>query len=147
MRDISAPVGLFEYRILEFTTCIMTIGVFALIGLGLAVGGVYAVVSFAVGRRTREIGIRRALGAETTSIVNLVTHWSMVRVAVGITAGVVLAIALDGFLQSFLFGVETTDPITIGMVAALMGAAGLVATWLPINRAVQVDPVTALRSE
>jgi len=123
------------------------LGWFALVGLGLAVGGVYGVVSFAVGGRTREIGIRRAIGADSGSVASLVARWSMTRVMIGVGVGIVASIALGRLLQSVLFGVETTDPGTMAIVALVMlGAAG-VATWLPTRRAIQIDPVAALRSE
>jgi len=123
------------------------LGVFALVGLGLAVGGVYGVVSFAVGGRTREIGIRRAIGADSGSVAGLVARWSMTRVAIGTGVGIVAAIMLGRLLQSVLFGVATTDARTIVTVAIIMLSAGALATWLPTRRAMRVDPMTALRAE
>jgi len=123
------------------------LGLFAFVGLGLAVGGVYGVVTFAVGGRTREIGIRRAIGADSGSVATLVARWSLTRVVIGVGVGVVAAMALGRLLQSVLFGVETTDPTTLAIVSLVMLSAAVVATWLPTRRAILVDPVAALRSE
>jgi putative ABC transport system permease protein len=120
---------------------------FAAAALLLASLGIYGVVSYSVGQRTGEIGIRMALGAQPGSISGMVLRQGMAPVAAGLAAGVAGALALGRLLGSLLFGVKATDPATIAGVAALLAAVAAVASWAPARRATRIDPAQALRGE
>jgi len=123
------------------------VSAFGLVAVILAAMGIYGVASFGVLRRRREIGIRVALGAEPGRIVRLVLK-SAVRLAVaGIAVGVVLALAVSGFLESLLFGVAPNDPLTFTVLPLGLGLVAVLASWLPARRATRVDPRDALTIE
>ena len=120
---------------------------FAGLALGLAVIGLYGVVSYAVASRSREVGIRMSLGADTSSVVKMLMGDGLRLAGIGAGVGIVLAFALSQGLRSLLFGVPALDPVTfLGVPAVLLGAAGL-AAWLPARRAGRVEPVRALKAE
>lgn len=120
---------------------------FALLALVLACTGVWAIVSFSVSRRTREIGVRVALGADSGDVVRSVQKQGMVASVVGLVAGAGLAYWLSSLLGSVLYGVESADPLTFLGAALLLTGVSLVASWLPARRATRVDPMVALRAE
>ncbi|HEX6631913.1 MAG TPA: ABC transporter permease [Gemmatimonadaceae bacterium] len=120
---------------------------FAAVALLLAAVGLYGVISYTVAQRTREIGIRVALGAQAAQVVRAVLGDGLRIAAAGVALGLAAAVGLSRFLRSLLFGVSATDPATYAVMAlALLGIA-LLATWLPARRASRVDPVDALREE
>lgn len=123
------------------------LGAFGGLALLLASMGLYAVVAFAVARRTGEIGIRIALGASGVNVVGMVIRETMLVVAIGVAAGLGLTLIATPVLESFLFNVAPSDPMTLGSVALLLGLVTLVATWLPARRAAASDPMAALRKE
>jgi putative ABC transport system permease protein len=118
---------------------------FAIVALVLTAAGLYGVMSFLVAQRTREIGVRMALGATRSSVLHLVLRQAGVMAAAGIAIGLVGALALTRFLATLLFGVSTTDPIVYASVAVLLGIVALLAVAIPSARATRVDPLTALR--
>lgn len=120
---------------------------FAITAVVLTAIGVYGVVAYATARRTREIAVRLALGADASRIVALVLREGAVWTAAGVAAGLAGAFALSRYLSALLFNVSTRDPLTFAAVATLLGLVALVATALPAIRAVRVDPMLALRSE
>ncbi len=126
---------------------VLMAGVQGLIGLALAVMGLYAVVSFGVAQRTREIGIRMALGADAGAVVRFVTRESVRLTLVGLGAGFVLALGLGFGLSRILYGLGAVDPLVYGGVLALMLGTAALACWLPARRATRVDPNIALRAE
>jgi putative ABC transport system permease protein len=131
----------------ETRFALFVLGAFAVLAVILTAIGVYGVVAYATARRTREIAVRLALGADAIRIVALVVRESLGWTIAGIAAGVAGALALTRYLASLLFGVGTHDPVTFAAVALLLGATAVVAAALPAFRAVRVDPMLALRSE
>ena len=121
--------------------------VFAAVALFLAATGLYGVISYSVTRRTREIGIRTALGADPIRVVGLVIGQAMKLVVIGLFAGLIVATLLGQLASSQLFHVSAFDPVTFAMAALVLTVAALLATALPTWRAAHVDPVTALRNE
>jgi putative ABC transport system permease protein len=120
---------------------------FALIAVLLAAAGIFGVASQAVSRRTRELGIRAAIGASPRDLYGLVLRQSMRPVAAGLMGGVAGSLVATRLVQSLLFGIERTDVATYGVVAALLAGAAMVASSIPAFRASRMDPVEALRSE
>jgi predicted permease len=116
-------------------------------GLILAAMGVYAVMAYAVGQRTQEFGVRLALGADRGDILRLVLGHGLMLAAIGVAAGLMLALAVTRFLASFLYGVSPFDPVTFIGVPLLLALVALLACWLPARRATKVDPIIALRAE
>jgi putative ABC transport system permease protein len=121
--------------------------IFAGVALALAAIGIFGVLSYAVSQRTREIGIRMALGAQERTVVGLVVRQALVLVVTGVAVGTIAALVLSQTLRKMLFAIEPTDPATFLAVAAVLIAVALFASYLPARRATRVDPVVALRAE
>ncbi|HEX8359029.1 MAG TPA: ABC transporter permease [Longimicrobium sp.] len=121
--------------------------IFGAVALVLASVGLYGVVAYGVAQRTREIGVRIALGARPVDVRGMVVRGGVRLAAIGVAVGIAIALAGSQLISTLLFGVGTADPLTYGVVAALLMAVTLLATWLPARRASRVDPMVALRSE
>jgi putative ABC transport system permease protein len=126
---------------------LVLLGLFAGVALLLAAIGLYGVMAYSVAQRTREIGIRVALGAEHGEVLYLIVAKGMKLTAIGVGVGLLGALILTRVLTHLLFGVTPSDPVTLAAVALVLGAAALLACWLPARRAARVDPMKALRCE
>jgi len=124
----------------------MVLAMFATTALLLAVIGIYGVMSLVVSQRTREIGIRMALGADRSRVRGLVVREGLVLAAAGAAIGIVAALALTRVLRSMLYDVHPADPVTYAAIVVLLAAAAAIASWLPARRASQVEPTEALRA-
>jgi putative ABC transport system permease protein len=127
----------------QFNTALLTL--FAVVAVALAAVGIYGVMSYTVSQRTREMGIRMALGAEQSDITKLVTLNGAKLAAFGIAVGVVAAVISSRLMSSLLFGVTATDPMTFAFTAVLLSVVTLLASYVPSRRAANTDPITALR--
>jgi predicted permease len=123
------------------------VGVFAATALLLAVAGIYGVMAYSVARRTHEMGVRIALGAGAPDVLRLVLSQAMLTTVVGVAVGIAGSFVLTRAMQSLLFGVSPTDPVTLAGVALLLSFAALLASYIPARRATKVDPMVALRYE
>src|SRR5262249_53584909 len=120
------------------------LGTIGVVGVALAILGIYGVMSYAVARRTREIGIRTALGAGTRDVLGLVLGRALMLTAIGIAAGLAAALALTRLLGALLFEIAPTDATTFASVSVLLAGVSLLASYLPARRALRVDPTVAL---
>jgi predicted permease len=152
--DRRLPAGDFikvEDRLRSFTArqrlYVQLVTIFAVIGLILAAAGIYGLVSYSVARRTHEIGVRVALGAERGDVLRLVIREGLILIAAGLGIGVAGALALTQVLRNLLYGVTPTDPVTFVAVSLLLMTVGLAACYVPARRATKIDPMTALRYE
>jgi len=139
-RTISESVG--DQRMVT-----VMLGIFAGIGLTLALVGVYGVVSYSVTRRTQEIGLRMALGAGAADVLSMVIRQGIVLIATGTVIGLTAALAMTRFIAGELYGVKPNDPATLLMAIVLILLVGGLACWTPARRAMRVDPMVALRYE
>lgn len=135
-RDLATP---------RFVTVLLA--AFAAVALLLAAVGLYGVLAYSVSRRTREFGIRIAMGAESGDLLGGVMRRGLVLVGVGLALGLIAAFGVTRFLSSLLYGVSPTDPLTLAGVSLLLVAVGAAACWLPARRATRVDPMVAVRAE
>jgi putative ABC transport system permease protein len=122
-------------------------GLFALLAAGLGIVGVYATVAFAAAQRTREIGIRIALGAQRSAVLRLVLSHGTGLAALGVAAGLHAALLLSRSLGGMLFGVTSADPLTYATVGCAVFGCAVIASLIPAIRAARIDPMTAIRHE
>ncbi len=125
----------------------ITLGTFGILALVLSSTGIYGVMAYAVSRRSREIGIRMAIGASQMQVLGSVARSAGILVGTGLALGLALALAAGRFLERILYGVKPDDPVTFAIVFAIMLGVGAAATFLPARRATRIDPMQALRLE
>ena len=125
----------------------LLLAIFASVALVLAAIGIFGVLSYAVSQRTREIGIRMALGAPGRSVVHLIVRQAMLLVLCGVGAGTITALFVSKTMTRMLFSVTPTDPVTFSAVAVVLVTVALFASYLPARSATRVDPIVALRAE
>lgn len=158
LRAVSPSLGVYgeltmEQQIDQSPTAVMhelsayLVGGFAGLALVLGVVGLYGVVAYSVSQRTREIGVRMALGAQRSAVHRLILREAGLLTAIGIAVGLGLSVGTSALMKSVLFGVQAWDVSTLGAVAAVLGGFALLASFIPARRAARVNPVEALRSE
>jgi ABC-type antimicrobial peptide transport system permease subunit len=147
MASVRTMDQLFASNIANQRLVVTLLGAFAALALLLAGVGLYGVVSYSVSQRTREIGIRVALGATSRSVVRMTMQQGATLAGAGLVIGLAAALALTRLLQSLLFETSPHDPGVYAVVAAGLLGVAVLACWLPARRAAKVDPVIALRAE
>jgi len=147
LSQVRSMAELLEASVGQRRLSMLLLGLFSAIALVLSAVGIYGVMSYSVAQRTREIGVRMALGAARTSVLGLVLRQGVVLTLAGVAAGVLASLALNRLLASQLYAVRATDPATFLIVAALLTGVATLACLLPALRATRVDPVVALRQE
>ena len=125
----------------------LLLGAFAAIALLLTAAGIFGVLSYLVTQRTREIGLRMALGAQRTDVLRVIVGHGLRIFLLGLCIGVAGAIVVTRWMSSVLFGVKPTDPLTFVVVALVLGIVAFLASYVPARRAMRVDPIVALRYE
>jgi ABC-type antimicrobial peptide transport system permease subunit len=125
---------------------VILIGFFGITALALATAGVFGVMAYSVSRRTREIGVRVALGADSGDAVRMILGQGLRTIVIGVAFGIAGALILTRTVESLLFGVTATDPLTFASVTLLLAGAALLACYIPARRAARIDPMVALRS-
>ncbi len=123
------------------------LGIFGIAALAIAIAGIYGLLSYSVSQRTREFGVRLALGSPRGAIIWLVLRHALLLLAVGIAAGITVATAASGVMRAFIYGFHGYDVFTVFAVALVLAACALLASYLPARKAARVDPVVALRTE
>jgi ABC-type antimicrobial peptide transport system permease subunit len=126
---------------------LVMLGIAASVALLIGMVGIYGVVAYAAAQRTREIGVRMALGAQTRDVRTMLLRHGLWLTTIGIAFGIGIALMLTRVMSAFLFGVGPMDPVTYAAVSAALAGMTLVATYLPAHRASRVDPVVALRAD
>jgi predicted permease len=140
-------VGRMDLPLFPARMAASALGAFGVLALILAATGIYGVMAYAISRRTREIGIRMAIGASQGQVLAIVARRALVLIGSGTLVGMAVALAAGRFLEKILYGIQPTDPLTLAIVLVMMLAIAALACWIPARRAIRINPVTALRQE
>ena len=144
IRTLDAHMGI---ALLPVRMAATLLGVMGMLALALAAVGIYGVIAFSVSQRTREIGVRMALGAQRRDIMSLVLRHGFVLTGVGCVIGLAAAVGVTRFVTFLLYGISPLDPVTFVGIPVLLSGVALLACWIPARRAARVDPMVALRHE
>lgn len=147
LQDTKSMQQVIDDSLSNQTLAARLLSIFGIAALVIAAAGIYGLLSYSVSQRTRELGLRLALGAQRSDVLWLVLRRACVLLGVGIAIGACVAWAMGGVLRSFLYGLHAYDAVTVLCVAVLLGLCGLAASYLPAHRAASVGPMEALRSE
>ncbi len=147
VQDLEPMQEVVNKALTDQTLAARLLGIFGLAALLIAIAGIYGLLAYSVSQRTRELGVRIALGAQRNNIVWLVLRHALVLLGIGIAVGLAVAWGASGIMRSFLYGARGWDAVTILLVVLTLGLCGLAASYIPARRAAAVDPVEALRSE
>ena len=156
VREIDPSIALFatgsmeDQLSLDFlrpAVAAITLSAFGILALVLSATGIYGVMAYAVSRRTREIGIRMAIGATQAQVLASVARSAATLIGTGLVVGLAMALGAGRLLERILYGVKPSDPVTFAIVFAIMLGVGAAATFLPARRATRIDPMQALRQE
>ena len=139
--------GVLDHALLARRLSMMLLGFFAVVALGLSCVGIYGVISYLVGERTREIGVRMALGAQRADVLRLILGQGARMALSGVAVGILLSLGLTRLMSAQLYGVTPHDPLTLGVVSVVLVVVAVGACWLPARRAASVDPMECLRAE
>jgi len=145
--DIRSMSGVLAASTARLSFTIVILGAAAVVTLLLGAIGLYGVMSYLVTLRTKELGVRIALGADPRAVARMMTTQGLALTAIGVGAGLVLFALVARFLRSFLFGVAPGDPVTLAAASLMLVGIAALASWIPARRAAMVDPADALRAE
>ncbi|MGQ0641658.1 MAG: ABC transporter permease [Gemmatimonadaceae bacterium] len=145
--DVRPMRAVFAASMAQLSFTILVLGVAAVVTLLLGAIGLYGVMAYVIALRTRELGVRIALGASPQSVIRMLTSQGVVLTALGIGAGLALFVFVARFLSTLLYGVAPTDPLTLGAASALLIAVAVLASWIPARRTSRLDPADVLRAE
>jgi len=144
---VTTQKALYDRSLSRTSFTLVMLAIAGAMALAIGIVGIYGVIAYAVSRRTREIGIRTALGAEPAGLLAMFVRSGLMLAGVGAAIGLVAAAGLTRLMSSLLFGVTALDPMTYAAVSALLIAAAVLASYLPARRAMRIDPVRALQAE
>lgn len=147
LANIQTLEDIYDLRMMRTSFTLVMLAIAATVALLLGAVGIYGVISYVVSRRTREIGLRMALGAKQKDVSRMVLRNGLVLAGTGVAVGLLAAVVLTRFMSTLLFGVNPVDPVTYGTVSIVLVVIALLASYLPARRAARVDPVGSLRSE
>jgi ABC-type antimicrobial peptide transport system permease subunit len=145
--DVSSMEEIADASMAQLSFTILVLGVAAFATLALGAIGLYGVMAYAVALRTRELGVRIALGASPGAVVRMLTRQGVALTALGVAAGLGLFALVARFLRTLLFGVAPTDPVTLAGASLLLVAIAALASWIPARRTTRLDPSEVLRAE
>ena len=143
--NIRTMAGQLNNEVVTQRLSVILVGLFSVLALLLAAVGLYGVLAYSIAQRTREIGIRIALGAESPSILTLVVRQGLTIVGIGLAAGILSSMILTHLIRSLLYGVSGTDPVALLTSVVVLGLAAFLACLVPALRAIRINPIVALR--
>jgi ABC-type antimicrobial peptide transport system permease subunit len=147
LADIQTLADIEANSMAQTSFTLVMLAIAASVALLIATVGIYGAIAYTAAQRTREVGVRMALGAQTRDVRRMFVRYGLSLTAIGIVVGVAASMGLTRVMSSFLFGVDPTDPITYLAASAALAAVAVVAAYIPARRAASTDPIVALRAE